>query len=311
MIVKEAAINYPPHTSADPRVSVVIPMYNAQSFIAMTLDNLFQQAFSDFEVIIVSDGSTDNSVDIVKQFDDQRIVLIEQKNSGVSVARNTAIMHAKGEFVAFLDADDLWHPAKLAEQVEQFEHHPDIDFCYTDRDLFDDIVSLNLNNNINSFTIEKQQLFPLLLKHNHIHCSSVMVRRTIFAKIGLFDVMLDASEDSDLWIRAAKSNTVLRIAVVLSFYRRHDTNTINSINFRRNRVFAELLFYARWIRNPAGRTILADNIKGNSHALAYEEETLQHHDQALRYFCLAFFFGKRNLRIIVKIILLWFKAKLS
>jgi hypothetical protein len=72
-----------------------------------------------------------------------------------------------------------------------------------------------------------------------------------------------------------------------------------------------LLFYARWIRNPAGRVILADNIKGNSHALAYEEESLQNHCQALRYFCLAFFFGKRDLRTFIKIISLWFKTKLT
>lgn len=286
-------------------------MFNAQNFILETLKNLFLQTFNDFEVVIINDGSTDNSFSLVKQVDDPRIVLIEQKNSGVSVARNTAIMHARGEFVAFLDADDLWHTAKLDIQVKQLEHHPDIDFCYTDRDLFDDIEDLNLSVEVDSDSIEKQQLFPLLLKHNHIHCSSVMVRRTIFAKIGLFDVMLAASEDSDLWIRAAKSNTVLRIASVLSFYRRHDTNTINSIKFRRNRVFAELLFYARWIRNPAGRVILADNIKGNSHALAYEEESLQNHCQALRYFCLAFFFGKRDLRTFIKIISLWFKTKLT
>jgi glycosyltransferase involved in cell wall biosynthesis len=294
-----------------PKVSVIIPMFNAQNFILETLKNLFLQTFNDFEVVIINDGSIDNSFSLVKQVDDPRIVLIDQKNSGVSVARNTAIMRARGEFVAFLDADDLWHTAKLETQVKQLERHTDIDFCYTDRDLFDDVEGLNLSIEIDSDSIEKQQLFPLLLKHNHIHCSSVMVRRSIFAKIGLFDVMLAASEDSDLWIRAAKSNTVLRIASVLSFYRRHDTNTINSIKFRRNRVFAELLFYARWIRNPAGRVILADNIKGNSHALAYEEESLQNHGQAMRYFCLAFFFGKRDIRTFIKIILLWFKSKLT
>ena len=292
-------------------VSVIIPLYNGEEHILETLRAVLAQSYQNVEIMIVNDGSTDNSVAIVKQFDDSRIVLIEQKNSGVSVARNTAIMHARGEFVAFLDADDLWHTAKLETQVKQLEHHSDIDFCYTDRDLFDDVEGLNLSIEIDADSIEKQHLFPLLLKHNHIHCSSVMVRRSIFAKIGLFDVMLDASEDSDLWIRAAKSNTVLRIASVLSFYRRHDTNTINSIKFRRNRVFAELLFYARWIRNPASRVILADNIKGNSHALAYEEESLQNHSQAMRYFCLAFFFGKRDLRIFIKIIWLWFKTKLT
>jgi glycosyltransferase involved in cell wall biosynthesis len=286
-------------------------MYNAESFIAMTLDNLFEQSFSDFEVIIVNDGSTDSSADIVKQYDDKRIVLITQKNSGVSVARNEAIMHSKGEFVAFLDADDLWHPSKLSAQVEQFESNNEIDFCYTDRDLFDDINSLDFESNTISYITEKQQLFPQLLKHNHIHCSSVMVRRSIFAKVGLFDVMLDASEDSDLWIKAAKINKVLRIATVLSFYRRHDTNTINSIKFRRNRVFAELLFYVRWIKEPAGRDMLSQNIKGNSHALAYEEEALQNNEQALRYFFLAFVFGERNIRILIKIMLLWFKRLTS
>lgn len=290
--------------SPSPKVSIVIPLFNGAEYISTTLENVLSQTFTDYEVLVVDDGSEDDSGEKVAAFNDPRIKLIRQDNAGVSAARNAAIMESSAEYVAFIDSDDLWHIEKLGLQVDVLDSNTALDFCYSDRDLFYDNALPQTDAPILDVPVITEKLFPQLLKHNHIHCSSVMVRRSLFAKIGLFDVTLAASEDSDLWIKAANLNSFCRVNVCLSFYRRHKTNTINSINFRRNRVHAELMFFVRWLPHQEARKIVAENIMGNSHALAYEEEALGNHQRAIWYFLLAFTLGKRQLKLLVKALLL-------
>src|SRR5690606_29093225 len=111
--------------------SVVIPLYNKASNISKTILTVLNQNFSKFEIIIVNDGSTDNSLDIVKTFSDERIVVIDQKNGGVSKARNTGIEHAKNDWIAFLDADDLWKPNHLETIYEMIIRFPNYDVYST------------------------------------------------------------------------------------------------------------------------------------------------------------------------------------
>ena len=98
-------------------ITIVIPLYNKESQIVDAIQSVFSQSFQDFELIVVNDGSTDNSIEMVKRFVDPRIKLITQKNAGVSAARNHGIKEAKGEFITFLDADDSWEPDFLKTQI--------------------------------------------------------------------------------------------------------------------------------------------------------------------------------------------------
>ena len=114
-----------------PIVSIIIPIYGVEAFIAATLQSVLDQTFQDFEVILVDDASPDRSVEICQQFTDPRLRIVRQENRGLAGARNTGIRHAQGELLAFLDGDDLWLPEKLARQVQHLQNHPEVgvSFC--------------------------------------------------------------------------------------------------------------------------------------------------------------------------------------
>ena len=121
-----------PHVmSATPRVSVIIPAYNAGRTIDAALQSVFAQTFRSFEIIVVDDGSTDDTADRVEAWG-SRVMLHRQKNAGPAAARNRAIASARGEFLAFLDADDVWLPTKLARQVSYFERYPETGLLHGD-----------------------------------------------------------------------------------------------------------------------------------------------------------------------------------
>lgn len=114
-----------------PKVSVIIPAYNSITYLPATLDSVLRQTFADFEVFIVDDGSSDNTAAWGSQIQDRRVQLMTQANQGTCAARNTGIALAQGEYIAFLDADDLWHPTKLAKQVRYLDEHPEVGLVYT------------------------------------------------------------------------------------------------------------------------------------------------------------------------------------
>lgn len=114
-----------------PKVSVIIPTYNAEKYVADTVSSVLAQTYQDFEILIIDDGSPDKSVEVCQQFADSRIQIIRQPNRGLPGARNTGIRHAKGDFISFLDADDLWHPQKLEKQLQHFEHSPEVGISFS------------------------------------------------------------------------------------------------------------------------------------------------------------------------------------
>ena len=118
-------------------ISVIIPLYNKEDYISTSIKSIFKQSYNDYEIIVVNDGSTDKSVDIVKAFNDERIRIINQKNAGVAAARNKGIEEAKGEYIAFLDADDEWKEDYLATQMELAEKYPQCDVFATNYEFCD------------------------------------------------------------------------------------------------------------------------------------------------------------------------------
>ena len=109
-----------------PLVSIIIPVYNAERYVYSTLDSVLNQTWRNLEVIVVDDGSTDRSMEVCQQFDDPRIIYVEQKNSGCASARNAGIRHACGEYLGFIDADDTWMPEKITRHMRQFDQDPDL-----------------------------------------------------------------------------------------------------------------------------------------------------------------------------------------
>jgi glycosyltransferase involved in cell wall biosynthesis len=204
-----------------PKVSVVVPAYNAMKYLPETLDSILQQTFSDFEVLIVNDGSSDNIGEWFEEISDSRVKLIFQENMGLSSARNTGIRHSQGEYIAFLDSDDTWEKTKLEKQVKYLELNPGIDLIHTWMELIDE-HSISTGRIIKSFA--QGNVWQQLIQQNVIACLSVVVRRHCFETVGGFDETLRSLEDWDMWIRIAKNHKFAVIPEPLVYYRQIPTS---------------------------------------------------------------------------------------
>lgn len=184
-----------------PKVSVVIPAYNAMAYLPETLDSVLTQTFTDFEVLIVNDGSSDNIVEWASAVKDSRVKLISQQNQGVSVARNTGIAQAQGEYITFLDADDLWEPTKLEKQVRRLDDEPAVGLVYSWTALID--PAGKLTGTVFCYEAEGNVWETILVHDIVCNGSCAMVRRNCFEKTGGFDPNLSGAADFDMWTRIA------------------------------------------------------------------------------------------------------------
>jgi len=201
----------------EPKVSIIIPSHNYGHLIAETLSNLLEQTYSFWEAIIVDDGSTDNTEQIVSQFleKDQRFVYIKQNNKGVSVARNTGLKKASGTFIQFLDADDLISRSKLENQVAYLEANPNVDvvcvktayFSMSLATLYSDL-SLKNETDTPQITGSGVEVIASLVERNQMVIQSPLFKRSTLMSIGCFDERMNYLEDWDLWFRMAIHNDV-------------------------------------------------------------------------------------------------------
>ena len=189
-----------------PFFSVIIPLYNKAKFIEETLQSVINQDFLDFEIIIVDDGSTDLSIDIVKQFKDSRIILIQQENKGVSVARNNGISIAKGQFIALIDADDFWYKNHLNVLKQQITQFPNAGLYCNNYEIYLDKNTkrdANFNFNYGTDSLIVKDFFRGNIINSIAWTSAVAFSKDKFDAVGGFNINLDTSEDLDLWIKFA------------------------------------------------------------------------------------------------------------
>jgi len=203
----------------DPKVSVIIPTKNRAHYLFSAIQSVLRQTFNDFEIIVVDAASIDNTREVVGKFDDKRIRYVRlEKDRGQSASRNIGIRCSRGEFIAFLDDDDLWTPSKLEKQLRIISKNPKIGLVYTGSLLFEGNVKA-LGYQVPSI---KGNVFPHIMKMNYIGtCSSVLIRKECFDKVGLFDENLMGSEDFDLWIRIAKYYEIDYLSELSTLYRFH------------------------------------------------------------------------------------------
>ena len=206
-----------------PKITVIIPAYNSMPYIMETLENLFQQTYQDFEVIVVNDGSTDKTQEYVSSLNEPRLRLINQTNQGCAVARNTGIYHAKGEYIAFLDDDDLWDTSKLEKQLHCIEQNPEIGLVYTWVEYIDERGKFT--GKVYKDSVEGD-VWQELTAHNLVECGSVpLVRRSCFETCGVFDASLgSAIEDWDMWLRIANSHHFGVVKEILVYYRQREAS---------------------------------------------------------------------------------------
>ena len=191
-------------------ISVIIPCYNKESFIVGTLDSVIQQTFVKAikEILVIDDGSTDGTASLVKEKASLYPIIkyIYQDNRGVSAARNTGIKNAGGDYIAFLDADDLWMPDKIERQCKALEQHPEAGLFYTDLYKYDyKLEKLTPVGVIAYQDNEESLLFKFVARGAPVIPSTVLVKKVCFEKEGLFDTtLLEGGEDIDMWLRIAR-----------------------------------------------------------------------------------------------------------
>ena len=210
-------------------ISVIIPLYNKEKSVRATLESVCAQSYTDWECIVVDDGSTDNSLNVVKEFVgqidnrwiDDRLTLIFKKNGGVCSARNRGILEAKGEYVALLDGDDIWDKEYLAEQVKMIQDFPKaamwgINFAEMREGKIVRRVPTGLPDGYRGYV---EHYFEMPKRVSDLFCSSsVVIRKDVFDKVGMFDERIKYAEDSDMWFRIIATHKVAFYDRYLVFY---------------------------------------------------------------------------------------------
>ena len=207
-----------------PKITIVIPAYNSLPYLPQTMGSVFSQTLTDFEIIVVNDGSIDETEKYVSQIEDPRVKLVSQSNQGLAGARNTGIDHAQGEYIAFLDDDDLWESTKLEKQLRVLEENPEVGLVYTWVAYIDEQAQFTGRTFKNCV---EGHVWKELTAHNIVECGSVpMVRRSCFEACGMFDRNLgSAVEDWDMWLRIATCYSFKVVKEPLVYYRQRSTSS--------------------------------------------------------------------------------------
>ena len=208
-----------------PLVSIVTPTYNRSDFLPEAIDSVLGQTYENFELIIVDDGSTDDTQALVESYQkDPRIRYFYQANQGQSVARNRGIAESKGEFICFLDSDNAWLPQKLERSLLEFERFPAAHIVYGNSILIDENSA-----EIGKSTMKRYsgRITHHLLKDNFVSMNTTMTRRQCFDEMGGFNESDRVAEDYELWLRFSTKFEFRYIPEFLGFYRKMD-NQISS-----------------------------------------------------------------------------------
>ncbi|MEL7035897.1 MAG: glycosyltransferase [Cyanobacteria bacterium J06592_8] len=200
-----------------PTISVIIPAYNAEKTIEKTIKSVCDQTFSDWELIVINDGSTDNTKDIVSQIKDDRILLFSFENAGLPASRNRGVEKSSGEFVAFVDADDLWTSDKLELQLKALQDNPKAAVAYSWTDYIDEsdrVIYSGRHISLSGNIYEK-----LLVRHFLENGSNFLIRKAAYLEVGGSDESLRAGEDWDLCIRLSRLYEFVAVSKTHVLYR--------------------------------------------------------------------------------------------
>ncbi|MDX9964216.1 glycosyltransferase family A protein [Desulfobacter postgatei] len=220
----------------EPLVSVIIPAYNAAEYINEAVESVLSQTYGNLEIIVIDDGSTDNTAACVSSAFESSIIILRQCNNGPSSARNRGIEVATGKYIAFLDADDIWFPDKISEQVNLMEAYPDVGMVFgNSTTLKDGIAAEKSHFELQGLDCEYfgdpvyyQNAFKKLFYKNIIMTQTVMVRKSTLERTNGFDTGFRFAEDLLLWLDIAKISKVAYQFHVVAFRRRHEGNLTNN-----------------------------------------------------------------------------------
>jgi glycosyltransferase involved in cell wall biosynthesis len=268
--------------TAPSSISVIIPAYNAAEFIGDSLSSVKAQAIQDLQIIVVDDGSTDGTADRVAA-EHPDVELIRKANGGAATARNRGIAAAHGDYLAFLDADDIWLPGKLAAQWRHLQAHPDIHLVCTGFERWQQTASgryppleplIAEAAAIPDTELDTERsgwIYHQLLLDCHVWTSTVMLRRAILERTGTFDESLRLGQDYDFWLRASRVTPIHTLRRPMALYRQHpDSATVRgaSVNYG-----ARVLTRAvkQWgYSSPNGQSVSAQQVRKRIAAIHFD-----------------------------------------
>jgi glycosyltransferase involved in cell wall biosynthesis len=213
--------------SSIPVVSVVIPTYNSAALLREAIQSVLSQTYADFEVVVVDDGSTDNTESVVHSFGDQ-VCYVKQQNQGAGAARNHGIKRSRGEYVAFLDADDLWLPGKLGEQIPFLDRDPELGLVYSDWSVVPEQGEAQPSY-LRNLPAAAGYVFNELVQCGFILTSGTIVRRSCLEDVGFFDETLSIAQDYDLWLRICYRWKIALVNKPLVIKRNRDGNLSSNL----------------------------------------------------------------------------------
>ncbi len=204
------------------RVSIIVPTYNCENFVKKTIDSILKQTYQNFEIIVIDDCSTDGTVEYIKSIKDDRIVvLINEKRSGAAFSRNRGIAAASGDYIAFLDGDDIWHKTKLEDQLS-FMKTNDYLFSCTDYDVIDE-NDFSQHVVVSGPKVANHRMF---LKTDYVGCLTIMYKRSVYPDLAIPNAIYKRN-DYALWIKLSEKTKCYRLKKVLASYRK-TSNSLSS-----------------------------------------------------------------------------------
>ncbi len=222
-----------------PRVSVIMPVRNGKDYLQEALDSVLQQSFSELELLLINDGSTDDDYDRYAQ-QDVRIRVLHLSGLGVSRARNVGMAQARGEFIAFLDADDIWFPGKLRAQVDYFEQNPEVGVVFGQFIRWPALAdgsfapAASLVQDASQFTRMDPErsgwLYTRLLDGLLVGMNTAVVRRSVYEAIGGFNEAMRQGEDYDFWLKASRVAEMHSLNGPVALYRIHGASAMHRLS---------------------------------------------------------------------------------
>lgn len=294
-----------------PKISVIVPVYNGEKTILETIQSIQAQTFSDFELIIINDGSTDGTLDVISTVNDDRLKVFSYENGGLPVARNRGIRRCRGEFITFIDADDLWKPDKLELQLAALEKNPEAGVAYSWTAFIDEN---------SKFLFAWQPLYwegnvyPELLIRNFISSgSNIMVKRKYIEAAGEFDPSLKSVEDWDYYLRLAALCPFVLVPKYQILYRRSSQSMTSKVDVMEN---ANLIVIERAFKAaPPELKSLKNKSLANAYrylakqciANAFDDEGVKLASQKLRYSIKLYpksLLSNETMRLILKLLII-------
>lgn len=261
-----------------PLISIIIPCFNCSTFIIEAISSVIDQNYTSIEIIIIDDGSVDGSAEIADQYGSP-VKVIRQKNQGPAAARNRGIRESKGEFIAFLDGDDVWLPNKLADQVRFLQENQDVDIIYGDfkrwpannNGKYPPPGQFISNNEDSSFDPDLSGwIYHKLLLDSSICIITALIRRTLYDKLGGFDEGLRTGEDYDFWLRASRITQAHKLRRAVALYRTNPSSTTHIPRPMNNEHYVlDRIIKKYGLLGPNGATVTDEEMKQRLYRLTF------------------------------------------